>query len=65
MEIRLEEGEGSLTCLTDSTARLCFTPADVDSATYMFVVCVADPVLSMEDEVAPLPGRFVSKTPYR
>ncbi len=42
MEIRLEDGDGTLTRLSDSTAELCFMPADVDSATYVFVVCVAD-----------------------
>ncbi len=36
------EGLGKFTQLTDSSGQTCFTPADVDSATYTFVYCVTD-----------------------
>ena len=35
-------GLGQFTQLTDSTGRTCFTPNDVDSATYTFTYCVTD-----------------------
>ncbi|MBK7140960.1 MAG: T9SS type A sorting domain-containing protein [bacterium] len=57
MEIRLEAGDGTLTRLSDSTAKLCFNPMDVDSATYTFIVCVADrcPAGSLTEETTAWP----------
>ena len=36
------EGPGEFTTLNDTSGQTCFMPADVDSATYMFVYCVID-----------------------
>ncbi|RME27987.1 MAG: hypothetical protein D6800_04405, partial [Candidatus Zixiibacteriota bacterium] len=36
------DGPGTFTMLTDSSGQTCFVPADVDSATYMFVYCLGD-----------------------
>ncbi len=42
MQIFKLEGLGTFTQLNDSTGQACFVPADVDSATYMFVFRAAD-----------------------
>jgi len=40
--IRKVQGEGTFTQLTDSSGQNCFWPADVDSATYVFIYRAAD-----------------------
>ncbi len=46
------EGPGQFEQLTDSTGRTCFTPEDVDSATYVFVYCATD-------SCSEVPGRYI------
>ncbi|HKK19881.1 MAG TPA: hypothetical protein VJ983_00285, partial [candidate division Zixibacteria bacterium] len=51
MQILKLEGLGTFTQLTNSTGEACFTPADVDSATYMFVFRALDSCLmSLQDK---------------
>ncbi|MCH8026484.1 MAG: T9SS type A sorting domain-containing protein [candidate division Zixibacteria bacterium] len=42
LEIILSQGPGQFTQLTDNSGKQCFTPSDVDSATYLFVYQVSD-----------------------
>ncbi len=47
-------GPGTFTELTDTSGETCFMPEDVDSATYIFEYCIADPCGYAKDGMAAL-----------
>ena len=53
LDIYQMSGPGEFTQLTDTSGQSCFMPANVDSATYVFTYCVADPCVYHKAGVQP------------